>query len=142
MRGCVPALRSRSWALPARAVSGIVFQDAVVDRALTGRQNLCTHAALWGMDAGAAREIDHAEMRDCAIARRRMGKLVGMSLGVGHQLGDGVERRLRIGDQHQRRVIDQADRREVLQGVVADIGVEMRVRHQGCERRHMKAAGS
>src|SRR5262249_13093767 len=31
----------------ARAVSGIVFQDAVVDQALTGRQNLVTHARLW-----------------------------------------------------------------------------------------------
>jgi ABC-2 type transport system ATP-binding protein len=43
-------------AIAARAVSGIVFQDAVVDSALTGRQNLHTHAALWGMDAHAARE--------------------------------------------------------------------------------------
>jgi ABC-2 type transport system ATP-binding protein len=42
--------------IPARAVSGIVFQDAVVDSALTGRQNLHTHAALWGMDATVARD--------------------------------------------------------------------------------------
>jgi ABC-2 type transport system ATP-binding protein len=40
----------------ARAVSGIVFQDAVVDNALTGRQTLRTHAALWGMDPNGARE--------------------------------------------------------------------------------------
>jgi ABC-2 type transport system ATP-binding protein len=39
----------------ARAVTGIVFQDAVVDQALTGRQNLHTHAALWGMAPDAAR---------------------------------------------------------------------------------------
>jgi ABC-2 type transport system ATP-binding protein len=44
-----------SEAIHARAVSGIVFQDAVVDSALTGRQNLHTHAALWGMDTQAAR---------------------------------------------------------------------------------------
>jgi ABC-2 type transport system ATP-binding protein len=39
----------------ARSVSGIVFQDAVVDQALTGRRNLDTHARLWGVDAGDAR---------------------------------------------------------------------------------------
>jgi ABC-2 type transport system ATP-binding protein len=38
----------------ARAASGIVFQDAVVDHALTGASNLRTHALLWGVDAGAA----------------------------------------------------------------------------------------
>src|SRR5581483_9995513 len=32
----------------ARAISGVVFQDAVVDRALTGRRNLEIHARLWG----------------------------------------------------------------------------------------------
>jgi ABC-2 type transport system ATP-binding protein len=42
--------------IPARAVSGIVFQDAVVDQALTGRQNLETHAALWGMETARARD--------------------------------------------------------------------------------------
>jgi ABC-2 type transport system ATP-binding protein len=36
--------------IAARSVSGIVFQDAVVDQALTGRQNLHTHASLWGVD--------------------------------------------------------------------------------------------
>jgi ABC-2 type transport system ATP-binding protein len=41
--------------IPARAVSGIVFQDAVVDQSLTGRQNLQTHAALWGMDPDTTR---------------------------------------------------------------------------------------
>jgi ABC-2 type transport system ATP-binding protein len=41
--------------IAARAVSGIVFQDAVVDQALTGRTNLNTHALLWGMDQGDAR---------------------------------------------------------------------------------------
>src|SRR5438093_2239181 len=34
----------------ARRVSGVVFQDSVVDRALTGRQNLETHARLWGVE--------------------------------------------------------------------------------------------
>ncbi len=39
----------------ARAASGIVFQDAVVDLALTGSRNLLTHASLWGVDPDTAR---------------------------------------------------------------------------------------
>src|SRR5690242_18849639 len=39
----------------ARAVSGIVFQDAVVDQALTGEHNLLTHASLWGVNPQSAR---------------------------------------------------------------------------------------
>ena len=38
--------------LAARSVSSVVFQEAVVDAALTGRQNLELHARLWG-SAGA-----------------------------------------------------------------------------------------
>jgi ABC-2 type transport system ATP-binding protein len=43
--------------LAARAVASVVFQDAVVDRSLTGRQNLELHARLWRVapDAAAAR---------------------------------------------------------------------------------------
>jgi ABC-2 type transport system ATP-binding protein len=33
----------------ARSVSSVVFQDSVVDRALTGRRNLELHARLWGV---------------------------------------------------------------------------------------------
>src|SRR3954451_17906515 len=33
--------------LAARAVSSVVFQEPVVDRALTGRRNLDIHARLW-----------------------------------------------------------------------------------------------
>ena len=33
----------------ARSVSAVVFQDAVVDKALSGRRNLETHARLWGV---------------------------------------------------------------------------------------------
>ena len=35
--------------LSARAVSSVVFQEAVVDRSLTGRRNLELHADLWGV---------------------------------------------------------------------------------------------
>ena len=41
--------------LAARRVSGIVFQESAIDRALTGRRNLDIHARLWGVGAGAAR---------------------------------------------------------------------------------------
>src|SRR6476619_6856498 len=34
--------------LEARRASSVVFQDAVVDRALSGRRNLDIHARLWG----------------------------------------------------------------------------------------------
>ena len=40
--------------LVARQVSGVVFQDPVVDRSLTGRDNLRTHARLWGLDPARA----------------------------------------------------------------------------------------
>jgi len=35
--------------LAARAVSSVVFQEAVVDRSLTGRRNLEIHGRLWGV---------------------------------------------------------------------------------------------
>jgi ABC-2 type transport system ATP-binding protein len=40
--------------IAARGVSSVVFQEPVVDRALTGRRNLDIHARLWGVDADAA----------------------------------------------------------------------------------------
>jgi ABC-2 type transport system ATP-binding protein len=45
--------------LLARSVSSVVFQDAVVDGALSGRANLELHARLWGVAAPqASRRID------------------------------------------------------------------------------------
>ena len=43
-----------------RSISSIVFQDAVVDRPLTGRQNLALHMRLWGVEppTGRARLAD------------------------------------------------------------------------------------
>src|SRR5437660_1986785 len=41
--------------LAARRVSSVVFQDAVVDRTLTGRRNLDVHARLWAVDPETAR---------------------------------------------------------------------------------------
>jgi ABC-2 type transport system ATP-binding protein len=41
--------------LQARRASSVVFQEAVVDRSLTGRRNLEIHARLWGVDEREAR---------------------------------------------------------------------------------------
>ena len=41
--------------LAARRASSVVFQEPVVDRSLTGRQNLEVHAELWGVDRPEAR---------------------------------------------------------------------------------------
>src|SRR5438067_12395759 len=38
-----------------RAVSSVVFQDAVVDRGLTGPRNLDIHARPWGVDPATAK---------------------------------------------------------------------------------------
>src|SRR5712692_3595525 len=40
--------------IAARSVSSVVFQESVVDKALTGRRNLDLHARLWGIAASAA----------------------------------------------------------------------------------------
>jgi ABC-2 type transport system ATP-binding protein len=42
--------------IAARAVSSVVFQEAVVDRALTGRRNIELHARLWGVPPLVARD--------------------------------------------------------------------------------------
>src|SRR5439155_8222849 len=41
--------------LAARRASSVVFQDPVVDRALTGRRNLDIHARLWGVEPDVAK---------------------------------------------------------------------------------------
>jgi ABC-2 type transport system ATP-binding protein len=41
--------------ISARRESAVVFQEAVVDRSLTGRRNLDIHARLWGVTAAMAR---------------------------------------------------------------------------------------
>jgi ABC-2 type transport system ATP-binding protein len=50
----------REQPIAARRASSVVFQDAVVDRGLTGRRNLDIHARLWSVDqAVAAERIQH-----------------------------------------------------------------------------------
>jgi ABC-2 type transport system ATP-binding protein len=62
--------------LQARSVSSVVFQEAVVDRGLTGRANLDLHAALWGVDG--------------RVAAARIDELAG-ALGVAEILDRAVE---------------------------------------------------
>src|SRR6185312_4184038 len=40
--------------IAARAVSSVVFQESVLDKALTGRRNLALHTRLWGIPPSAA----------------------------------------------------------------------------------------
>jgi ABC-2 type transport system ATP-binding protein len=72
----------------ARSVSGIVFQEAVVDRALTGRRNLGTHASLWGVDPADAR-ARIAELADSFGLREILDRPVATFSG-------GQRRRLEI----------------------------------------------
>ena len=74
--------------LAARAVSSVVFQESVVDQALSGRRNLEIHASLWRVGQVAA--------------RTRIDELGGV-LGIGDLLGrpvatysGGQRRRLEI----------------------------------------------
>ena len=63
-------------AIAARADSAVVFQDPVVDRALTGRRNFEIHARLWGVSADDARRrieeladsFDLADLLDRPVA--------------------------------------------------------------------------
>jgi ABC-2 type transport system ATP-binding protein len=62
--------------LRARSISSVVFQEAVVDRGLSGRANLELHARLWGMQMG--------------YAAQRIAQL-GETLGLGELLERAVE---------------------------------------------------
>ena len=66
----------QSQPIQARSVSSVVFQDAVVDRALSGRRNLQLHGRLWGTPA--------------AAAERRIGELAE-SFGLTELLSRPVE---------------------------------------------------
>jgi ABC-2 type transport system ATP-binding protein len=66
--------------LLARSVSSVVFQEAVVDRGLTGRANLELHARLWGVSSSfAARRISElAEtLRLSDLINRQVGSYSG-----------------------------------------------------------------
>jgi ABC-2 type transport system ATP-binding protein len=59
----------RTQPLAARGVSSVVFQEAVVDRSLTGRSNLDLHARLWRVEPTEAKQrieelVDLVGLRD------------------------------------------------------------------------------
>ena len=74
--------------LDARAVSGVVFQDTVVDRSLSGRRNLDIHARLW-----------HVEPPVAGDSIRALAAIVGLSELLDRPLSTysgGQRRRLEI----------------------------------------------
>jgi ABC-2 type transport system ATP-binding protein len=74
--------------LAARRASSVVFQDPVVDRALTGRRNLDLHARLWRVDPDKAR-------RRTAELSEELGLTELLDRPVGSYSG-GQRRRLEI----------------------------------------------
>ncbi len=66
--------------IAARLVSSVVFQESVVDKALTGRRNLELHARLWGISApDAARKITElaGAFGLAAVTNRSVGSYSG-----------------------------------------------------------------
>ncbi len=101
--------------IAARAVSAVVFQDAVVDRSLTGRRNLDTHARLWGLDQATAK----ARISDVVDAF----DLGGLIDRPAHSYSGGQRRRLEIA-----RALVSAPR--VLFLDEPTVGLDPRIRHE------------
>ena len=70
-------------------VSSVVFQEAVVDRGLTGRANLELHARLWGITRGRAPRRGSPSCRGARASRSILDRAVGSYSG-------GQRRRLEI----------------------------------------------
>jgi ABC-2 type transport system ATP-binding protein len=101
--------------LEARRASSVVFQDPVVDRALSGRRNLEIHARLWGVDP--------------AIAGARIAEL-GDAMGVSEILDRPVDSY--SGGQRRRLEIARAlvSRPRVLFLDEPTVGLDPRIRQE------------
>jgi ABC-2 type transport system ATP-binding protein len=101
--------------LLARSVSSVVFQEAVVDRGLTGLANLELHTRLWGVTA--------------AQARRRIEELVDV-LGLAELIGRPVESY--SGGERRRLEIARAltSHPQVLFLDEPTVGLDPRIRHE------------
>src|SRR2546423_5479025 len=101
--------------LAARRISSVVFQEAVVDRALTGRRNLEIHGRLWGVPAGVARARTE-EVVDALGLPELVDRPVGTYSG-------GERRRLEVA----RALISQP---QVLFLDEPTVGLDPRIRHE------------
>jgi ABC-2 type transport system ATP-binding protein len=102
-------------ALDARRVSSVVFQEAVVDRALTGRSHLELHGRLWGVPS-AELAVAIADLVDAL----RLGDLVDRPVGT---YSGGERRRLEIA----RALVS---RPRVLFLDEPTVGLDPRIRHE------------
>jgi ABC-2 type transport system ATP-binding protein len=101
--------------LQARSVSSVVFQEAVVDRTLSGKENLELHARLWGVNS------DRAEHRiDDLTQALGLSELIGRPVG---SYSGGERRRLEIA-----RALVSTPR--VLFLDEPTVGLDPRIRHE------------
>jgi ABC-2 type transport system ATP-binding protein len=101
--------------LAARRLSGVVFQEAVVDKTLSGRRNLDIHARLWGLTPAVARTAA-ADVIDSF----GLGELVERPVG---SYSGGERRRLELA----RALLTQP---RVLFLDEPTVGLDPRIRHE------------